>query len=704
MSTAPVTEILLGCDPQVRVVIIEDAGNLVLQVFAEDPAVTDIDALFFNLAAGVDASNLTIYPGYDEAIGSNGENVTGYDVATGSLNQMNNGAQIQDSYDVRLEFGTQPYTTGGDVDQAALTFYVDGGMPLTADSIDLSNMTAVINSDSGNGLALTGGTGNTGTDPESVYTTETVLSADFEGITYASQSNAVAWNDGWAVQNGEVTANGSHDGNLWFQSVAVEGSSQISFDARAPHTEYFENGGCYGDSLEVWVLVDGTTWALLDTFTVNADGTALVGDTTGQTITATTQTLTYEGGILDNASSVQLVLDADISAANEEIFVDNVEVTDTTIADGVETEIVSNTVASEDFEGITYASQSENVAWNDGWQVTNGEAEANGCNDGNLWFQQVAVNGDTQISFDARAPHTEYFENGGCYGDSLEVWALVDNSQWVLLDTFTVNAEGTALVGDTTGQTITADSQTISYSGGALENAQTVQLVLDADISASNEEIFVDNVEIATLEEVPVDDVCDNILVNGDMESSVAAGTWTANGDVEGWQNTQGGIEAWGDGFLGQDASSGDSFIELDRHTGTEVDSIYQDVQTEEGQVYNLEFDAAQRGLDSDSIEIYWNGELVDTVSPDGQDWETYTLQVTGTGGEDRLEFRELASENDSTGPLLDNVCLSADDDGEAECGQYDVTYDELFTKLAVEEDAPVEDTVDDTTDDVLFI
>ena len=145
MSTAPRTEVLLGCDPQVRVVIIEDAGNLVLQVFAEDPANTDIDALFFNLADGVDASGLTIFPGYDEAIGSNGENVTGYDVATGSLNQMNNGAQIQDSYDVRLEFGPVPDSTGGDVDQAALTFYVDGGgSNLTADSFDLSNMTAVI--------------------------------------------------------------------------------------------------------------------------------------------------------------------------------------------------------------------------------------------------------------------------------------------------------------------------------------------------------------------------------------------------------------------------------------------------------------------------------------------------------------------------------------------------------------------------------
>ena len=505
MSTAPRTELLLGCNPQVRVVIIEDAGNLVLQVFSEDPAVTDIDALFFNLADGVDAQNLTIFPGYDEAIGSNGENVTGYDVATGSLNQMNNGAQIQDSYDVRLEFGTVAYSTGGDVDQAALTFYIDGnGSNLTAASFDLSNMTAVINSDGGNGLALTGGLGNSGGNPEMVYTTETVLDEDFSGISYAWQSDNVAWNDGWRVQNGELKANGCHDGNIWFDAVSLEGAAQISFDARAPHTQYFENGGCYGDSLEVWALIDGNTWALLDTFTVNHDGTALVGDTTGQTISAQSQTITYSGGVLDTASSVQLVLDADISASNEEIFIDNVEITDTTLSlsDDVQTELVETSLALEDFEGISRLGQAENVAWNEGWQLTNGEAEANGCNDGNLWFEQVTVNGDAQISFDARAPHTEYFESGGCYGDSLEVWALIDGNSWALLDTFTVNHDGTALVGDTTGQTITAQSQTLSYSGGALDNAGTVQLVLDADISASNEEIFVDNVEVASIQEI----------------------------------------------------------------------------------------------------------------------------------------------------------------------------------------------------------
>ncbi|QRF66327.1 hypothetical protein [Ponticoccus alexandrii] len=46
------------------------------------------------------------------------------------------------------------------MDEAKFTFWIDGAQPLTAESFDLSNMTAVIKSDDGqSGLALTGGIG-----------------------------------------------------------------------------------------------------------------------------------------------------------------------------------------------------------------------------------------------------------------------------------------------------------------------------------------------------------------------------------------------------------------------------------------------------------------------------------------------------------------------------------------------------------------
>ncbi|MDA7424572.1 hypothetical protein [Thalassococcus lentus] len=498
MSTSTNTEVLLGCQSQVRVVVIEDAGNLVIQVFATDPAVTDVDALFFNLTDDSVSADLTIYPSI------NVENVTGFDVATGTLNQMNNGAQIQDAYDVRIEFGTLSDTSQGDVDQAAFTLYVDGDRPLTADDIDLSNLTAVINSDSGNGMALTGGNGATGSE-----VTLVLASDDFDGLHSATDSDIVAYNEGWQVTNGALEANGANDGNIYFESVATTGEAQISFDARAPHTEYFENGGCYGDSLEVWVYVNESDWVLLDTFTVNADGTALVGDTTGQTITAETQTLTYEGGALEDADSVRLVLDADISASNEEIFVDNVEVTETVYEGPTETVVEENVAFEETFDSTSNVSaeHAAGVEYHTRWDMRNGELQTDGCDDGQIWFDEVDVDGPATVSFDARAPHTEYFEDGGCYGDSLDVWALVDGTTWVHLDTYVVNDDGTALVGSETGQSISAESQTISYSGGALDDASSVQLYMYSDISASNEEIYFDNVTVTeTVEtEVPVD-------------------------------------------------------------------------------------------------------------------------------------------------------------------------------------------------------
>ena len=711
MSTAPRTEVLLGCDPQVRVVIIEDAGNLVLQVFAEDPANTDIDALFFNLADGVDASGLTIFPGYDEAIGSNGENVTGYDVATGSLNQMNNGAQIQDSYDVRLEFGTVPYSTAGDVDQAALTFYVDGGASnLTAESIDPSNMTAVINSDSGNGLALTGGTGSTGTDPDSVYVTETVLSADFEGIHYATQSDAVQWNEGWQVTNGEIEANGHNDGNIWFEPVSVEGAAQISFDARAPHTEYFENGGCYGDSLEVWALIDGNTWALLDTFTVNHDGTALVGDTTGQTITATSQTLIYEGGVLENASSVQLVLDADISASNEEIFVDNVEVTDTTIADGVATETVTeeNVVASETFDSGSNTS-AEHAALVDGhtdWDMRHGELQTDGCDDGAIFFEPVDVNGAATIQIDARVPNPQYFENGGCYGDSLEVWVQVNGTEWVHLDTFTVNHEGTALVGNTTGQVIDADGETLTYQGGALENADTVQVYMYSDISASNEEIYFDNLTISeTIEtEVPVDGHNDNETCE-DFESANA-------GDV---------ISNQFDGFTVTAQKTGDLRIndamifDTDNPTGGDNDLAYSDqgnalIISEDndgsdpddnagGGTFTFEFDDPSTVSSLTLLDIEEAGGTIDLFDVDGALLNSVAIPAAGDNSAQDIEINTdgVATMNVNLvgSGAVDDLCYIAPD---ANCGQYDVTYDALFNQQLAEDD----DMQDDTTDPLM--
>ncbi len=84
-------------------------------------------------------------------------------------------------------------------------------------------------------------------------------------------------------------------------------------------------------------------------------------------------------------------------------------------------------------------------------------------------------------------------------------------------------------------------------------------------------------------------------------------------------------------------------------------------VKTVAGQSYELSFDARSRFAGSSSdIEVLWNNSVVATIPP-GSNWSTYNFAVTGTGGQDRLTFREANSESvDGLGALYDNVSLVA--------------------------------------------
>jgi hypothetical protein len=59
-------------------------------------------------------------------------------------------------------------------------------------------------------------------------------------------------------------------------------------------------------------------------------------------------------------------------------------------------------------------------------------------------------------------------------------------------------------------------------------------------------------------------------------------------------------------------------------------------------------------------MDVLWNGSVVATVPP-GDSWQNYDFTVVGTGGQDRLTFRELAGQSsDGLGALYDNVALVA--------------------------------------------
>ncbi|MEO0421607.1 MAG: cadherin domain-containing protein [Pseudomonadota bacterium] len=150
----------------------------------------------------------------------------------------------------------------------------------------------------------------------------------------------------------------------------------------------------------------------------------------------------------------------------------------------------------------------------------------------------------------------------------------------------------------------------------------------------------------------------DNLLVNGSFESE-SVNDWTTVTELEGWE-TVGRTELWESGFSGTEASDGDVSIELDANRGG-AEGIYQNVDLAEGEVHQVSFDLRARPNTSDdtnTVEVYWNGELVMEVTPDSTEWETITFEVTGSDGTDQLMFMESSEDSDSYGAHIDNVSL----------------------------------------------
>ena len=153
-----------------------------------------------------------------------------------------------------------------------------------------------------------------------------------------------------------------------------------------------------------------------------------------------------------------------------------------------------------------------------------------------------------------------------------------------------------------------------------------------------------------------------NLIVDGSFENPVVgAGSNQLFSAVTGWTADTGQIQIKGAGYGGQYADEGSQFADLDADTG--IDSFHQDIQTTSGQSYQLSFDVAGRSgyaVTTQTVNVYWNGALIDSFDPSGSSYQTHTYSVVGTGGLDRLTFAESGAENDTIGAALDNVTLVA--------------------------------------------
>jgi Ca2+-binding RTX toxin-like protein len=155
--------------------------------------------------------------------------------------------------------------------------------------------------------------------------------------------------------------------------------------------------------------------------------------------------------------------------------------------------------------------------------------------------------------------------------------------------------------------------------------------------------------------------VAKELLIDGGFEqANVGANTWTHQKTVGGWKSDS-EVEVWGKDFYDIKATEGQKFAELDYDN--RQSNIYQEVKTEAGTEYSFSFDYMKRPdskQGSDTIEVWFNGKQVGKVDPTKPEWAKAEFKVVGTGGNDKIEFREEAGDNDSYGGLIDNASFKS--------------------------------------------
>jgi VCBS repeat-containing protein len=145
-----------------------------------------------------------------------------------------------------------------------------------------------------------------------------------------------------------------------------------------------------------------------------------------------------------------------------------------------------------------------------------------------------------------------------------------------------------------------------------------------------------------------------NLIRNGSFEQTSFAGSeGLVLTSIPDWTNPADFVKH----ANGDTASDGRVWIDLDAWTA--IDSLKQtNIGTQSGKTYELQFDLSPRaGAVGTTVQVYWNEQFVGNAYVNGDGWTTATFQVTAVGN-DSLRLAELASENDTAGPRIDNVRL----------------------------------------------
>ncbi|MEJ1996753.1 MAG: Hint domain-containing protein [Maritimibacter sp.] len=176
-----------------------------------------------------------------------------------------------------------------------------------------------------------------------------------------------------------------------------------------------------------------------------------------------------------------------------------------------------------------------------------------------------------------------------------------------------------------------------------------------------------------------------NDYIRGDDNGDYATGDLITNGsfeDTSGMDETSygykgvGGFNGWtstdpnlavdvhDDDRDGVEPTDGDNWLDLDATPGNV--SIYQDVEgAVEGAEYTLTFSAGESTVAPGNVfEVWWGGELIDTIDPAEGEMNEYSYTVIGGAGDgsDRLMFVQIGEEGwgyeGNVGASIDSVSL----------------------------------------------
>jgi hypothetical protein len=162
---------------------------------------------------------------------------------------------------------------------------------------------------------------------------------------------------------------------------------------------------------------------------------------------------------------------------------------------------------------------------------------------------------------------------------------------------------------------------------------------------------------------VPISVYADSIIDNGSFESPTPS-TWDVYPSIPGWSTTSGsGIEVRNN-HVGT-AYDGHNFVELDSNDNS---SMSQTVTTNAGDTYTLSFAYAPRinvPAESNGIELYFNDELLKSVTGNGYEsttWSLWAFPVIGKGS-DIIRFLAVGN-SDSYGGSIDMVSMELSAEG----------------------------------------